>query len=53
MKTKMLKLGRRLWSNQSVPRETNRRNLREWVRAIRVVGDKWQLAKYVERKEAA
>lgn len=48
MKTKMLIKARQLW-NTGNPR-LDRRNQLEWVRAIRVVGDKWLLAKYVERK---
>lgn len=50
MNTSMLKRGRRLWSNPLAAAETNRRNLREWVRAIRTVGDKWLLAEHVQRK---
>lgn len=50
MNTKLLRLGRKLWSSPTVPREMNRRNLREWARALRTVGDKWQLATYQPRK---
>lgn len=50
MNTKLLRLGRKLWSSPTVPREMNRRNMREWVRALRTVGDKWQLATYQPRK---
>lgn len=48
MKTKMLIKARQLWDTGN-PR-LDRRNQLEWVRAIRVVGDKWLLGKYVERK---
>lgn len=50
MKTKMLIKARQLW-NTGNPR-LDRRNQLEWVRAIRLLGDKWLLAKYVERKSA-
>lgn len=48
MKTKMLIKARQLWATGNT--RLDRRNQLEWVRAIRVVGDKWLLAKYVERK---
>lgn len=50
MNTKLLRLGRRLWSSPTVPREMNRRNLREWARAVHRLGDKWLLATYQPRK---
>ena len=43
MKTNMLRHARRAYSNPLASRELNRRNIREWVRAIRVVGDRWVL----------
>lgn len=48
MNTKMLSKARRLWATGN--RALDRRNQREWIRAIRVVGDKWLLAEYVQRK---
>ena len=50
MNTKLLRLGRRLWSSPTVPREMNRRNLREWARAVHRLGDKWLLAIHQPRK---
>lgn len=50
MNTKLLTLGRRLWSSPTVPREMNRRNLLAWARAVHRLGDKWQLATYQPRK---
>lgn len=47
MKTKMLTASRRLWNTGNPI--LDRRNQREWVRAIRLLGDKWLLAKNVER----
>lgn len=48
MKTKMLTKARQLWATGDT--RLDRRNQLEWVRAIRLLGDKWLLAKYVERK---
>lgn len=48
MKTKMLTMSRRLWNTGDT--RLDRRNQRAWVQAIRRLGDKWLLAKYVERK---
>lgn len=50
MKTKMLIKARKLWNTGDT--RLDRRNQREWVRAIRRLGDKWLLAQHVERKEA-
>lgn len=52
MNTKLLRLGRRLWSSPTVPREMSRRNLRAWARAVHRLGDKWLLAEYQARKAA-
>jgi hypothetical protein len=49
MNTKMLKLCRKLWSSPTVPSELNRANARKWVKSIRLLGDKWLLAKHVGR----
>lgn len=50
MNTKLLRLGRKLWSSPSVPRALNRRNLLAWARAVHRLGDKWLLAQYQPRK---
>lgn len=49
MKTKMLIKARQLWATGDT--RLDRRNQLEWVRAIRLLGDKWLLAKHVQRKE--
>lgn len=49
MKTSMLIRARRNWNSEYVSRETNRLNQRNWIRSIRHLGDKWLLAKPVER----
>lgn len=51
MNTKLLRLGRKLWSVEGVSRETNRRNMRHWARSLRLLGDKWLLAKHMPRTE--
>ena len=48
MKTKMLTMARRLWRTGNP--DLDRRNQREWVRAIRRLGNKWLLAAYMERR---
>jgi hypothetical protein len=40
-----LRVVRRLFNSNLVPREINRANQRKWVRAVRELGDKWQLAR--------
>ena len=48
MKTKMLTKARQLWATGNT--RLDRRNQRAWVQAIRRLGDKWLLAKHVERQ---
>lgn len=48
MNTKMLVKARQLFSVDYVPPEINRANQRKWVRSIRILGDKWLLAKHIE-----
>lgn len=50
MKTKLLKMARQLWSVEHAPKEVNRRNQREWARSVARLGDKWLLAKHVEKR---
>ena len=53
MNTKMLKHVRQLFNTQGVDKRINRHNQRQWVRSIRYLGDKWLLAKHVQRKDSA
>jgi hypothetical protein len=53
MKTKLLKMARRLWSNELYPREMNRLNQLKWARAVDRLGDEWIALKRVERKDRA
>lgn len=41
---------RQLFNVADVPARTNRHNQRQWVRSIRYLGDKWLLAKPLERR---
>lgn len=50
MKTKLLKMARHLWNVEYAPKEVNRRNQREWARSVARLGDKWLLAKHVEKR---
>lgn len=51
MNTKTLKRVRRMFNNPHVPTEHNRSYQRQWVRQIRLLGDKWLLARRIERRE--
>lgn len=51
MNTKLLKMARRLWDADHVPTYLNRRNQLLWARSVHRLGDKWLLAKYVEKKQ--
>lgn len=53
MNTKMLKHVRQLFNTEGVDVRINRHNQRQWVRSIRYLGDKWLLAKHVQRKDSA
>ncbi len=50
MNVRMLRHVRKLWNVAYMPREINRANQRKWVRSVRVLGDRWLLAKHIERK---
>lgn len=52
MKTFALKRVREMFAVDYVPLRTQRHNQREWVRAVRQLGDRWLLAKqYVPEKK--
>ena len=40
---------RELYNNKEVPQEVNQYNQRKWIRSVLKLGDKWLLAKNVER----
>jgi hypothetical protein len=49
MKTNFLKRVRRLYCVDGVPSHIQRHNCRQWIKSIRFLGDKWLLAKQIER----
>jgi len=51
MNTKLLKHARELWNVPYVPRETNRTNALKWARSVARLGDRWLLAKQVQRMQ--
>lgn len=53
MKVKALRIVRHLFNSPDIPREHNRSYQRQWVRMIRLLGDKWPLAKTVHISELA
>jgi hypothetical protein len=42
---------RKMYNVDYVPASTNRYNQRQWVKALRILGDNWLLKKQVSRKE--
>lgn len=46
---KLLRRARELWNVDYAPPEINRRNRHHWVRAVNRLGDKWLLAKQIDR----
>jgi len=50
MNTAFLRRARQHFNNPYIPREHNRSYQRQWIRQIRLLGDKWLLAKPIERK---
>ena len=49
MNTNMLRRVRKMFSSDMVPTSINRRNQREWVRAIRRLGDRWLLVNPIQK----
>jgi hypothetical protein len=52
MKTRLLTRVRKHFNSDMVPASTNRHNARQWVRSVRLLGDRWLLAQ-PQRREAA
>jgi hypothetical protein len=44
MNTTILKTARRIWCVGHADRDTQRANIRKWVRSLRQLGDNWILA---------
>jgi hypothetical protein len=53
MNTKLLKHVRALFVHDMVPTSTARHNMRQWVRSVRLLGDKHLLAVKIQKKETA
>ena len=51
MKTAYLTRVRSLYYVPGVPTHIQRHNCRQWIKSIRFLGDKWLLAKQVERTQ--
>ncbi len=49
MNTQALTKVRQLFYVNGVPAHVQRHNCRQWIKSIRYLGDKWLLAKKVER----
>lgn len=50
MQTEQLRRKARvLFNNTQVPQKTNQHNQRQWVRSVLKLGDKWLVAKNIER----
>lgn len=49
MNTTRLKQARRLFARPGVPQSTARHNIRAWTRSVRQLGDRWLLAKPIDR----
>jgi hypothetical protein len=45
MNTTILKTARRLWCVGHADRATQRTNMRKWVQSVRMLGNRWVLAK--------
>jgi hypothetical protein len=48
-KMQLAKHALRLWNVPHVPKSVNRSNARKWLRSVELLGEKWLLAKKVQR----
>jgi hypothetical protein len=51
MKTHVLTRVRKHFNSEYVPAYINRRNMRAWVRSVRMLGDRWLLAQPTRKEE--
>ena len=51
MNTRMLTKARELFSVGWAPAHTQRHNMRAWVKAVRILGPNWKLAKPLSKSE--
>lgn len=47
MNTKLLRIARKHFVRDYIPRSTQRHNIRAWVRSLRLLGNKWLLAQHI------
>lgn len=50
MNTTTLRRVRKLFTNDTTPTHVSRHNMRSWVRSVRFLGDKWLIAKPMQRE---
>jgi hypothetical protein len=50
MNTQALSMARRLFVIAGVPANTQRHNIRSWVRSVRYLGNKWLIANPMDKK---
>ena len=50
MNTTRLRQARRNFVHPMAPRSVQRHNIRQWVRCIRMLGDKWQYVRHAARQ---
>ncbi len=50
MNITLLRRARRHFNCEFVSRDINRANQRKWIKAIRMLGDKWLIARPMERR---
>jgi hypothetical protein len=52
MNTRFLRHVRKIFATYDAPPETIRSYQRQWVRSVRQLGDKWLVAKQIQRIES-
>jgi len=50
-KMQLVKHALKLWNVRHVDKQTNRANARKWIASVERLGDRWLLAKKVERMQ--
>lgn len=49
MNSTLLRIARRNFCRDYIPRATQRHNIRAWARSLRLLGDKWLLAQPINQ----
>jgi hypothetical protein len=50
-KLQLVKHALRLWNVRHVDKQTNRANARKWIKSVERLGERWLLAKKVQRTQ--